>query len=149
MPILHPSPRRPRIAVAALLAALAAVHIAGCGRPLALQQEFFSPASGTAARIGVQTQHTVSHHRALQAAQHACGRPMPATTAPDEAGDGPDLGAPAAREALADLCAGPARPPVAARGATSNAYETWVEHYGKEHELPDVSETAASAAGGS
>ena len=149
MPSLHAPPRRLRIPAAALLAALAAVHTAGCVRPLAVQHEFFSPASGTAARIGVRTRHAISHHHALRAARHACGKPTPAATAPGETGDGPDPGAAAAREALADLCAAPSGPPVAARGATSNAYDTWVEHYGKEHELPAPSETAASAAGGS
>ena len=151
MPILHPLPRRPRIAAAALLAALAAVHTAGCVRPLAVQQEFFSPVNRTAAGISTRTRHTVSHHRALLAARHACGGPARASVSRGEARlpGGPDLGAVAAREALADLCAVPPRPPVAAYGATSNAYDTWVEHYGKEHELPDPSETAASAAGGS
>ena len=149
MPSLHALSRRLRIPAAALLAALAAAHTTGCVRPLAVQHEFFSPASGTAARIGVQTRHAISHHRALQAAQHACGKPISVATAPGETAGGPVPGATAAREALADLCTTPARPPVAAHGVPSNAYETWVEHYGKDHELPDPSETAASAAGGS
>ena len=145
---LHVPPRRPRVAAAALLAALAAVHTAGCVRPLAGQQEFFSSTAGTAVRIGTRTRHTVSHHRALLAAQHACAKPMPAAVAPGGTGGGPDPGAVAVREALAELCAAaPARPPVAAYGATSNAYGTWAEHYGRKHELPDPSETASSAGG--
>ena len=61
---------------------------------------------------------------------------------------GPNPGSAAAREALADLCATPARPPVAAYGAASNAYRRWVED--QVRELPAPSETAAyGAAGGS
>ena len=145
MPNLHDFPRCARIVAVILLAALAA----GCVRPLAVQHEFFSPMSGSAARISEQTQHTVSHHRALQVAQHACSALMYASVPPGEAElpSGPNPGSAAAREALADLCATPARPPVAAYGAGSNAYRRWVED--QVRELPATSETAAGAAGGS
>ena len=145
MPNLHDFPRCARIVAVILLAALAA----GCVRPLAVQHEFFSPMSGSAARISEQTQHTVSHHRALQAAQRACSAPMYASVPPGEAEllGGPNPGSAAAREALADLCATPAQPPVAAYGAGSNAYRRWVDD--QVRELPAPSETAAGAAGGS
>ena len=131
--------------VGVLLAALGT----GCVRPLAVQHEFFSPASGAADRVSTQTQHTLSHHRAMQVARHACRSPAPATASPDEsnAPGGPNPAFAAAREALAELCATPQGPPAAAYGGTSNAYRRWVED--QVRELPEPSETAASAAGGS
>ena len=60
---------------------------------------------------------------------------------------GPNPAFAAAREALAGLCATPPGPPAAAYGGTSNAYRRWVED--QVRELPEPSETAASAAGGS
>ena len=151
MPTLHDTsrqdiPRRLRTLGAVLLAVLAA----GCGRPLAVQHEFFSPLSGNADRIGAQASHAVSHHRALHAAHRECGPPPSgsvAWSASDRARGGPDPGTTAADAALADLCDTPARPPVAAHGATSNAYRRWVED--NVRELPAASETAAGAAGGS
>ena len=146
MPTLHDIPRHARILGAVLLAVLAA----GCGRPLAVQHEFFSPMSGNADRIGAQASHAVSHHRALHAARLACDARSSGSIAwgaPDRARGGPNPGTTAAHEALADLCDTPARPPVAAHGATSNAYQRWVED--KVRELPSTSETAAGAAGGS
>lgn len=150
---LHSTTDRMRAATAILLAALAA----GCARPLAVQHEFFEPASGAADRIGTQTRHAIGHHRALQVARHACGSsaaaPAPAgeTSAPTgEAGvpAGPAAGFAAAnRAALVELCADGERAPVAAYGGTSNAYRRWVDD--QVRELPAVSETAASAAGGS
>ena len=136
-----------RAAAAVLLAFLAA----GCVQPLAVQNEFFSPLTGTAGRIGSHTELTVSHQRALQAAQRTCGTPSTARVAPDaptHPPSGPSPGLVAAGRALADLCATPARPPVAARGATSNAYRRWVEDQVKDR-MPKAAETAAGAAGGS
>ena len=134
-----PGLRRSRVAAATLLGILAA----GCNRPLALQHEYFWPTSGPAARTSVQVQHALSHQLALQAAQRACATPVPAAPPP-----GPDLGSPAAREALAEVCAGTvARPAaVSAHGATSNAHRRWVED--RVRELPDPSETASSVGGG-
>ena len=146
MPTLHDTPHHLRILGAMLLAVLAA----GCGRPLALQHEFFSPMNGNADRIGAQARHAVSHQRALHAARLACDARSSAAIAPglpDHARSGPNPGSTAAHEALADLCDTPARPPVAAHGATSNAYQRWVED--NVRELPSTSETAAGAAGGS
>ena len=138
----HDIPRRLRALGVVLLAVLAA----GCGRPLAVQHEFFSPMSGNADRIGAQANHAVTHHRALHAAHRECGPPPSGTVAwraPDPAGGGPNPGPTAADEALANLCDTPARPPVAAHGATSNAYRRWVD--GDVRELPAPS----GAAGGS
>ena len=146
MPNLQAPLRCGRTVAVMLLAALAA----GCVRPLAVQHEFFSPVSGSTARITEQTQHTVSYHRALQAAQRTCASPASASIAPgnpDHLPNGPDFGPATAREALADLCATPARPPVAAHGGLSNAYQRWVED--RVRELPDPSQTAVGAAGGS
>ena len=145
MSSLHPFPRRPYVVAAMLLAALGT----GCVRPLAVQHEFFSPVSGAADRVSTQTQHTLSHHRAMQVARRACRSPAPATASPDEsnAPGGPNPAFAAAREALAELCATPQGPPAAAYGGTSNAYRRWVED--QVRELPEPSETAASAAGGS
>lgn len=145
MPTLHDIPRRLRALGAVLLALLAA----GCGRPLSVQHEFFSPMSGTADRIGAQTSHAVAHHRALHAAHRECGARSPgpaAGSAPDRARGGPNPGSAAADEALADLCDTPARPPAAVHGATSNAYRRWVDD--NVRALPAATETAAGAAGG-
>ena len=151
MPTLHDIPRRLRTLGAVLLAVLAA----GCGRPLAVQHEFFSPMSGVADTIGAQASHAISHHRALHAAHRECGPRPPgavasharAWRAPDHARGGPNPGTTAADAALAELCDTPDRPPVAAHGATSNAYQRWVDD--NVRELPATSETAAGAAGGS
>ena len=135
--------RVPRIAAAMLLAALCA----GCGRPLASQHEFFKPTSGSVDRIGTQARYAISHHRAQQVARHACGSRTAAPAGETNAPDGPGPGsATASREALAELCASEARPPAAAYGGASNAYRRWVED--QVRELPEASETAASAAGG-
>ena len=136
---------RPCARVAAVM--LLAVLGAGCARPLAVQHEFYSPMSGTADRIRIQAQHEVSHHRAWQVVRHACRSHSPAppeeTSAPAE----PDPGVAAARVALSELCATPVRPPAAAYGGASNAYRRWAED--QIRDLPEASETAASAAGGS
>ena len=149
MPGIHDFPQRGHSAGRVFAVMLLATLAAGCARPLAVQQEFFSPLNGTTAGIVERTRHAVSHHRALQAARHRCSAPVHASVPPNEAElrEGPDFGPAAAREALAELCGTPARPPVAAYGATSNAYRRWVED--QVRELPDVSETAAGAAGGS
>ncbi len=169
-----PPPPRRLLAIAALSFASLTV---GCWRPLAHQHEYFSPLSGSAARIDSQTRHTVSHYRALQAASHACPPRSPAAAAPPspppagvkaaaaaahgtspanpEGGPArlptpaPDAtAAAAARDALAGLCAAsPARPDVAAHGGASNAYGRWVRD--EVRKLPATSRTAASAAGGS
>ena len=138
--------RRSRIAAVMLLAALGT----GCLRPLAVQHEFFSPTNATADRIGMQTQHAISHHRALQGARHAC-RSTGAVTASQgvtNVPDGPEsVFAAAGDEALAGLCASQQKPPTTAYGGTSNAYRRWVED--QVRELPEAAETAAAAAGGS
>ena len=143
---LHSTTDRVRVAVAMLLLALAA----GCGRPLAVQHEFFEPLSGAADRIGTQAWHVIGHHRAYQIVRHACGSsaaaPLPAGEARVPAGPAAGFAA-ANRAALADLCAGRERTPAAAYGGTSNAYRRWVED--DIRELPAASETATSAAGGS
>lgn len=163
MPSLCPSScrlasRSLRVTAALVLAALAA----GCWRPLAVQHEYFAPTAGSAAKTASDAHHAVSRYRALQAARRACAESMPAASASpvspasrsgsatataSGAARGPDPGAAAAREALADLCAAPPRPPVAAYGGVSDAYRRWAED--RVRELPATSETAASAAGGS
>lgn len=147
MPSLHDLPLHGRTVAAMLLAML----VAGCVRPLAVQHEYFSPMNGTVSGTSERARHAVSHHRALHAARQACASATAtrASVPPGEAEpvDGPDLGSAAAREALADLCATPARPPVAAFGALSDAYRRWVED--RVRELPGAAETAAGAAGGS
>ena len=142
-----PSLRRcSRVAAVLLFAAL----VTGCARPLASEQEFFSPTSGTADRIGLQTRHTLSHHRAQQVARHACRSrgAVAAAQGVKNVPDAPDsVAAAAADEALAGLCASKPHPPAAAYGGVSNAYRRWVED--QVRELPEAAETAASAAGGS
>ena len=141
-----------RLASRGAAALLAAAFAAGCARPLAVQHEYFAPASGTIDRSSVATQHLVSHHRALQTAQRWCAAaaasgPVPRAGA-ELPGGGPELGDAAAREALERLCAGiPPRRAVAAYGPASDAYRRWVED--QVRELQSASETAASAAGGS
>ena len=149
MPGLHPFLHRGHAAGRIVAAMLLATLAAGCVRPLAVQHEHFSPLNGTIAGTSERTRHAVSRHRALQAARHRCSVPVHASVPPNETElrEGPGFGPAAAREALAELCGTPARPPVAAYGATSNAYRRWVED--QVRELPDVSETAAGAAGGS
>ena len=147
MPSLQDLPRTARTAAAILLA----LPAAGCVQPLSVQNEFFSPLTGVADRIGSRTELTVSHQRTLQAAQRTCGTPSSAPLAPDASthpASGPSPGLVAAGRALADLCATPARPPVAAHGATSNAYRRWVEDQAKQR-MPKAGETGAGAAGGS
>ena len=122
---------------------------AGCGRPLALQHEFFEPLSGSADRIGTQARHAISHHGAQQFARFACrsnaAAPAPAEETGVPEGPGSEFAA-ANREALAELCASEGRRPAAAYGGASNAYRRWVED--QVRELPETSETAAPAAGG-
>ena len=145
-----PSPSAPPRLFRAAAAVLLAVLATGCVQPLSVQNEFFSPLSGTADRIGSRTELTVSYQRTLQAAQRACSTPSSARVAPDamtHRASGPSPGLVAAGRALADLCATPIRPPVAAHGATSSAYTRWVED--RVRELPEAAETAAGAAGGS
>ena len=131
------------IARAAAAAVLLAALAAGCMRPLAVQDEYFSSPSRSIARANAEALGTVRHHRALQAAQHACPRPARSAVAA-----GPDLGAPAHRAALAGICASPvARPPPAsAHGSLSNAYRRWLKD--QVRELPAPSETSASAGDG-
>lgn len=149
MPNLHDFPCRGRSAGRVVAVVLLATLAAGCVRPLAVQHEFFSPLSGTSAGINDQARHAVAHHRALQAARHGCPAPVHASvpTGETDPAGGPDFGPAAVREVLAELCSAPARPPVAAHGATSNAYRRWVED--RVRELPKAIETAAGAAGGS
>ena len=127
----------------AATAVLLTAFVSGCMRPLALQDEYFSSTSRSIANANAETLRTVRHHRALQTAKHAC--PRPARSAPASAGD---VGSPFAPAALARLCASTAvQPrPVSAHGSTSNAYRRWAED--EVRELPDPSETAASAGGG-
>ena len=139
------------LAVAAVL-----LFAAGCMRPLAHQHEFFAPRSGVAALASIKTGHAINHHRALQAAQRACGSPALADASvpgserpgPERPDPGPEPGHAAALRALAVVCAGTVADPgpVAAHGATSNAFRRWTED--EVRELPAPSETAASAAGG-
>ena len=126
-------------ATAVLLAAFAS----GCMRPLAVQDEYFSSTSRSIANANAAALRTVRHHRALQEAKHACPRPARAAPA-----SGRDARAPFAPAALARLCASTAAQPrpVSAHGATSNAYRRWAED--EVRELPDPSETAASAGDG-
>ena len=133
-----------RIATVMLLAALCA----GCGRPLALQHEFFEPLSGSADRIGTQARHAIGRHRAQQVARHACGSSAAEPVSAEETSvpDGPSTGFAAAnRGSLDELCASEGRRPAAAYGGASNAYRRWVED--QVRELPETAETAASAAG--
>ena len=123
----------------ALLAAL----VCGCMRPLALQDEYFSSTSRSSENANADTLGTVRHHQALQAVRHACRR-----RARSAAAAGGDAGSPFAPAALARLCASEAAHPrpVSAHGSMSNAYRRWVED--DVRELPDASDTAASAGGG-
>ena len=129
---------------AAATAVLLAAFAAGCMRPLAVQDEYFSAPGSSIAKANAEALRTVRHHRALQAAQHACPRPARSAAPPS----GPDLGAPAHQAALARLCASTeAQPrPVSAHGSTSSAYRRWAED--QVRELPDPSETATSAGDG-
>lgn len=123
----------------------------GCMRQLSVQDEYFAPGSGPGTRSRVAAQHLVSHHRAMQVAQRSCSvAPTHSDIPPGDAQPpaGPEMGSSAAREALRRLCASiPPQLPVAAHGASSNAYQRWVQDAVRE--LPAASETAASAAGGS
>ena len=142
---------RPLSSRGAALILVASLATGGCVRQLAVQDEYFAPASGSSARSRVATQHLVSHHRALQVAQRSCATTPQSSDAPPEdmqVSAGPELGSEAARAALRDLCASvPPQLPVAAYGAASDAYRRWVED--NVRDLPEASQTAASAAGGS
>ena len=123
---------------------------AGCARQFTVQDEYFA-ASRSSARSRVTTQHLVTHHRALQVAQRSCSvvrthSGAPPGNVPPSAG--PEIGDSVAGEALRRLCASmPPQRPVSAHGASSNAYQRWIQDAVRE--LPEASETAASAAGGS
>ena len=122
---------------------LLAAFASGCMRPLAVQDEYFSSTGRSIAKANAETLRTVRHHRARQAALHACPRPGRSDSA-----SGPDAGAPFAPTELARLCASTdAQPrPVSAHGSTSSAYRRWAED--QVRELPAPSETAASAGDG-
>ena len=122
-----------------LLAALAA----GCWRPLALKDEYFSPSNEPVAAAHVDARLTLGRHHALQTVRRACTAPAPG---PPASGHGPDVGAAAAREALGRLCADGGRPSVAAHGSALEAYRRWVKDAVRE--LPSAAETASGAAGG-
>ena len=128
---------------AAATAVLLAACAAGCMRPLAVQDGYFSSPGRSIAKANAETLRTVRHHRALQAAQHACPRP-----ARSAAPSGPDPGAPVHQAALASLCASTEAQsrPVSAHGSTSSAYRRWAED--EVRELPEPSDTAASAGDG-
>lgn len=131
------------IAQAAAAVVLLAAFASGCMRPLAVQDEYFSSPERSIATANAETLRTVRHHRALQAAQHACPRP-----ADSAASSGPERGAPDHQAALARLCAStePEPRPVSAHGATSSAYRRWAED--QVRKLPAPSETATSAGDG-
>ena len=145
MPSPHDLPRHARTAATMVLV----MTVAGCGRPLAVQDEFFSPFGETVSVTSERIGHTVRHQRALHAARRACAFGVHASIARGrvEPAAGPDPGTTAARDALAQLCAAPAWSPAPALGGISNAYRRWVED--RVRELPEVSETAIGAAGGS
>ena len=149
-PVRNPnaSPLVPLSIVLVLVAMLAA---GGCVRQLAVEDEYFAAASGSGTRSRVATQHLLSHYRAWQAAQQWCSDVAHQAAPPSEDArlrPGPGLGSASAREALHGLCAAiPPPHPVAAHGAAANAYRRWVED--NVRELPEASQTAASAAGGS
>ena len=152
-PSEHPMRKPPALLVplrGAAMFLLLSLASTGCMRQLAVQDEYFAPGSGSSARSRMATQHLVSHHRALQVAQRSCtvvrtpSDAPPGNVAPLA---GPEIGNSVAGEALRRLCASmPLQRPVTAHGASSNAYQRWVQDAVRE--LPEVSETAASAAGG-
>ena len=135
----------------AVLLLILSLASTGCVRPLAVQDEYFAPASESGVQSLLATRHLVSHHRALQAAQHSCSAVRTHSGAPPgnlQPSAGPEIGNSVAGEALRRLCAStPPQLPVAAHGASSNAYQRWVQDAVRE--LPEASRTAASAAGGS
>ena len=137
--------------VATLLLLLLPLATAGCARQLAVHDEYFAPASGVSTRNRVEARQVVSHHRALQVAQHFCtGVPDHSRAPPENAqvSAGPEVGSLASDGALRRLCASISpQLPVAAHGATSSAYRRWVDDAVRE--LREAAETAASAAGGS
>lgn len=139
------------VSLSAALVLIATLATGGCVRQLAVEDEYFAAAGESGTRSRVATQHLVSHHRALQVAQHSCSTvPTHSDTPPGntQPSAGPEIGSSVASEALRRLCASmPPRLPVAAHGASSNAYRRWVED--NVRELPEASRTAASAAGGS
>ena len=133
-----PSARFARSARGAVMALLFAVLVAGCAQQLAVQDEFFSTGNATVAKADAEILQVVRRHAAMQAAQHGCLAP-PRPPAP-----GPDLGSPAAFEALAEVCASTVARPgaVSAYGTALRAYEQWVR--GAAPALPGVSATSGS-----
>ena len=125
-----------RVGAALLLAALAA----GCWRPLAVQDEYFRPSNDPVAAVHVDARLAIGRQHALQAVRRACAAPAPA---PPADGQGPELGAQAAREALGRHCADRARPSVAAYGSASAAYRRWAND-----EVRELPSGAAAAIGG-
>ena len=149
-PVRNPN-ASPLVPLSAAVVLIATLVTGGCVRQLAVEDEYFAAASESGTRSRVATQHLLSHYRAWQAAQQWCSD-VPSQAAPPSEDarprSGPELGSASAREALHGLCAAiPPPHPVAARGATANAHRRWVED--NVRELPEASQTAASAAGGS
>lgn len=144
-------PAPPVLSHGAVLLLTLSLASTGCVRPLAVQDEYFAPASESGAQSLLATRHLVSHHRALQVAQRSCSAvrthsDAPPGNMPPPAGS--EIGNSVASEALRRLCEStPPRVPVAAHGASSNAYQRWVQDAVRK--LPEASRTAASAAGGS
>ena len=141
----------PLFSFSAAVILIATLSAGGCMRQLAVKDEYFAPASGSSARSQVATQHLVSHYRALQAAQRWCAAaPRSSAGLPEETRlpAGPELGTESAHDALHNLCGSiPPPRPVAAHGAATSAHRRWVED--NVRKLPEASQTAASAAGGS
>ena len=135
MPELQSRRRRFRLLAGPLLVAL----MGGCHYPLAVQDPYFAPGTGSTAALGAEASHVMRYNEALRAVRQSCVSRKPGIGE----GDGPDPGARAGRAALADLCA--ALPPrsVAAHGETMNAYRRWVED--RVRELPEPDATAARA----
>lgn len=135
----------------AVLLLILSLASTGCVRPLAVQDEYFAPASESGPQSLQETRHLVSHHRALQVAKRSCSAVRTHSDAPPgntQPSAGPEIGNSVASEALRRLCAStPPQIPAAAHGASSNAYQRWVQDAVRE--LPEASRTAASAAGGS
>ena len=110
-----PSHRHLRIASRGAAALLAVALAAGCARPLAVQHEYFAPASGSIDRASVVTQHLVSHYRALQTAQRWCAVAAGSASVPPAGAEIPEgrtsATRPPARRSIAS-----ARPSAPARG---------------------------------
>ena len=129
------------------LALLLVVSVSGCLERLAQKDAYFASTNEVKARVRVETERILIHHRAVQVAQRGCtardASQGARSSGPRGAAEAP-LQEPLAEDAWVALCGAP-KGAYAAHGAFSNGHRRWVED--QVRELPESSDTASSIGG--